>query len=77
MAQAQRARTFAEAFAKREMKDMPAAVTNAIGDLAFSLLELSDEKNRGKVLKVLNEYGWLLAQQRKLDLDTSARWRRR
>jgi ribosomal protein S8 len=70
MVQAERARTFAESFAKREMKDMPAAVTNAIGDLAFSLLEVSDEKNRSKVLKVLNEYGWLLAQQRKLDLDT-------
>jgi hypothetical protein len=70
MAQAERARAFAESFAKRDMKDMPAAVTNAIGDLAFSLLEASDEKNRGKVLKVLNDYGWLLAQQRKLDLDT-------
>jgi hypothetical protein len=69
MAQAEKAREIAGLFAGREFKDLPEAVRNALGDKIFALMQSADEKAQGKTLKGLLDLGWLLAQQRKLELQ--------
>jgi hypothetical protein len=45
------------------------AVRNALGDKVFALMQSADDKTQSKTLKGLLELGWLLAQQRKLELQ--------
>lgn len=68
MQQAEVAKGLAVAFAGRGMKELPEAVMNALRDLIFSVLEHSDEKNRGKVIKSLSDLGWLLNDYRKVEI---------
>jgi hypothetical protein len=64
-----RAREIAALFAGKEFKGLPDAVRNALGDKVFELMQSSDEKSKGKQLKSLLEFGWLLAEQQKLELQ--------
>jgi hypothetical protein len=64
-----RAREIAALFAENKFQDLPEAVRNALGDKIFELMQSADEKNKGKTVKGLLEFGWLLAQQRKLELQ--------
>lgn len=69
LADAERAREIAAIFAGRAFKDLPEAVRNALGDKIFSLMQSADEKTQSKLRKELLELGFLLAQQRKLDIQ--------
>jgi hypothetical protein len=64
-----KAREIAGLFAGKQFKDLPEAVRNALGDKVFALMQSADDKTQGKTLKGLLELGWLLAQQRKLELQ--------
>jgi hypothetical protein len=61
-----KAREIAGLFAGKEFKDLPEAVRNALGDKVFALTQSTDNKTQ---LKHLLDLGWLLAQQRKLELN--------
>jgi hypothetical protein len=64
-----RAREVAAIFAGKEFKDLPDAVRNALGDKVFTLMQAGGDKNQSKTLKGLLELGWLLAQQKKLEIQ--------
>lgn len=66
MADQVKAREIAGLFAGKEFRDLPEAVRNALGDKVFALTQSTDNKTQ---LKHLLELGWLLAQQRKLELQ--------
>jgi hypothetical protein len=64
-----RAREIAALFAEKKFQDLPEAIRNALGDKIFELMQSADEKSKNKTVKGLLEFGWLLAQQRKLELQ--------
>ena len=69
LADTEHARQFAEAFKGREFKDLDVAVINALRDQVFSLMRLGgDAKNQAQFLRALSNFGWLIAQFKKVDL---------
>jgi hypothetical protein len=67
LAETEQARALAESFKDREFKDADKAVVNAIRDQVFSMLHsVGDQK---QFLKQLKDFGWLLAQFKKVEVQ--------
>jgi hypothetical protein len=66
LARTETAREFAEAFAGREFKGVDQAVMNALRDQVFSLVETAGDE--AKFYKALNEFGWLVAQFKNIEI---------
>lgn len=64
-----RAREIAQIFAGKGYEGLSDTVRNAIADKVFEVMQSADDKSKGKALKSLQEFGWLLAQQQKLELQ--------
>ncbi len=69
LAQAERARGIAAAFAGRNFERLPDSVRNALSAAVFALAEEQDEATRDKFLRRLADLGWLLAKHRQLDIS--------
>lgn len=69
MAQAERAREVAAAFAGKGFEKLPEAVQAGLSTAIFALAESQDEASRNKFLKAMSEFSWLLARHRQLDQE--------
>ena len=64
-----KSREIAQIFSGKGYDGLSETVRNAIADKAFEVMQSADDKSKGKALKSLMEFGWLLAQQEKLKLQ--------
>jgi hypothetical protein len=69
MAQSDRARELAAAFAGKGFEKLPEAVQAALSSALFALAEDHDDASRGKFIKGMGELAWLLARNRQLDQE--------
>ena len=61
-----KARELAGLFADKEFKNLPEVVRTALGDKIFAVLKSSDDKSQ---IKNLMDFGWLLTQYKRLDIQ--------
>lgn len=65
LAETERARELAAAFAARGFKDLPDAIQNALRDEVFTLMRAVDSKSQDKFQAALTNLGYLVAQFQK------------
>ena len=68
-ARMQRARELAASLAGPGLAGLPDAVRNALGDQIFALMQSAEKEDQAEFRKDLLNFGFLLAQYRKLDIQ--------
>jgi hypothetical protein len=69
LAEAQRDREYVEKLANDIFPGTADAVTNALRQRVFALMQARGEKNDTKLLQALSDFGWLIAQFQKVQIQ--------